>query len=293
MTIDGPPPRILLDAPITFAVGDGVTHAPMVVATVRGVATKLILDTGSSDHVLTRELVDQAGLPTEPSEPGIDSTGASVPSWSVGDVTVEIAGRPFALHDGIAIEGPPPFSGWGVGGFLSPQHLDPNAWVVLDLAEERLVVADGDADQVAAWLAGRSGGHWLLRLDRDAGDPTILVRASLDPFDEVVTLLDSGGKSTEFVAAAVPGLRPGAAATSGHGVGGGQVVGWEATDQTIIAGTARVKAARVIVRESMDGQDGLIGMDVLRGTTLAVHSDRRQPVFWLVPAPDEARDGGA
>ena len=285
MTTHGAAVRILLDVPVTFSVGDGVTHAPMAVTTVRGVATKLILDTGSSDHVFTRELVEQAGLATEPAEPGIDSTGASVPSWSVGDVTVEIGGRPFALHDAIAIDGPPPFSGWGVGGFLSPQHLDPNAWVVLDLAEERLLVADGDTDEIGAWLVGRSIGYRPLRLERQAGDPTILVRASLDPFEEVVTLLDSGGKSTEFVEAAVPGLRPGAAATSGHGVGGGQIVGAEAKDQTIVAGAARVKAARVIVRESMDGHDGLVGMDVLRGTILAVHADRWQPVFWLVPKP--------
>jgi len=75
----------------------------MVRATVGGVATKVILDTGSSDQVFTRE------------------------------VAVDIAGQSFPLHDAVAIPGPPPFAGWGVGGFLSPQHLHPTAWVVLTL----------------------------------------------------------------------------------------------------------------------------------------------------------------
>jgi len=42
-------PQLLLDVP-TFDVGAELTHAPMVDATVVGVPTKLIVDTGSSDR---------------------------------------------------------------------------------------------------------------------------------------------------------------------------------------------------------------------------------------------------
>jgi hypothetical protein len=289
MTHLDPPLRILLDVPLTFAVGDDTTHAPMVVATVRGVTTRLILDTGSSDHVLTRALVDEAGLPTEPAEPGTDSTGASVPSWAVGDFAIEIDDRPFALHGAIAIAGPLPFAGWGVGGFLSPQHLHPRAWVVLDLVADRLIVVDGDAGEIGSWLAGRRTGFRLARLRRLSEDPTIMVLAALEPFDPVVTLLDSGGKSTQFVAAAVPGLRPGSATSAGHGVSGRQIVGAAVTDQTLVLDGARVRVPRIIVRESMAGPAGLVGMDVLRGTILAVNADRRQPVFWQVPEPADPR----
>ena len=45
----------------------------------------------------------------------------------MGDAGAEIAGVGFAFHDVVAITGPPPFAGWGVGGFLSPQHLHPTA----------------------------------------------------------------------------------------------------------------------------------------------------------------------
>ena len=53
----------------------------------------------------------------------VGRTGAEVPSWSLGELAVDIAGQSFPLHDAVAIAGRPPFAGWGVGGFLSPQHL--------------------------------------------------------------------------------------------------------------------------------------------------------------------------
>ena len=278
-------PRVVLDVPITFGVGTEVTHVPMVEATVRGVATKLILDTGSSDHVFTRELADRAGLPSEPGEPGIDATGGSVPSWMLGELSVDIGQQSFPLRDVVAIDGPPPFEGWGVGGFLSPQHLDPTAWVVLDLVADRLVLLDGDEREVAAWLAVRSPASQPIRLERLAGDATILVRVAVAPFDPVVTLLDSGGKSTEFVATAVPGLEAGEKVASGRGVGGGEIVGAAMDGRTLVVGGATVAAPRLIIRDAMDGHDGLVGMNVLRGTILAVRADRTEPVYWLVPRP--------
>ena len=146
----------LLDVPIRFDVGDMVTHAPMVDVVVNGTPTRLILDTGSTDHVLTIELARAAGLPHEPGEAGTDHAGESVDSWFVGDVALEIDGVAFALHDAVAITGPAPFEGWGVGGFLSPQHVHPTAQAVIDLADDRLSSLNGDDAAVEAWLRARS-----------------------------------------------------------------------------------------------------------------------------------------
>jgi hypothetical protein len=275
--------RTILDVPITFDTRQGTTHVPMVEATVGGVSTKLILDTGSSDHVLTRELADSAALASEPGEPGTDSTGASVPSWTLGELDVVIAGRTFGLRDVVAIRGPGPFVGWGVGGFLSPQHLHPTAWVILDLAADRLALVEGDERALAGRLDRRSHGLRLLRLDRIPTDPTILVRAALDHFEPVVTLLDSGGKTTAFVASAVAGLGGGRRTGAGHGVGGGQIVGAVVENRTLVIADAHLPVARVVVRDEMDGHDGLVAMDVLRGTVLVVSADRSKPVFWLLP----------
>lgn len=153
---------------------------------------------------------------------------------------------------------------------------------MLDLAVDRLIVLDGDEGEVEAWLVARSPSLRLLRLDRLPGDATILVRAAVDPFDAVVTLLDTGGKSTEFVTAAVPGLGGGPQHGAGHGVGGGQVTGSVAEGRSLVVAGTRLAVTRMVVRESMDGHDGLVGMDVLRGTVLAVSADHRRPVLWLV-----------
>ena len=75
----------------------------------------------------------------EPAEDGTGSTpGAAVASWSVGKGEVRIGEQPFALRGVVAIAGPPPFAGWGVGGFLSPQHLHPTARVLIDLLNDGL-----------------------------------------------------------------------------------------------------------------------------------------------------------
>jgi hypothetical protein len=273
--------RTALEVPITFDVGDEVTHAPMVHVTVTGTSTKLILDTGSTDHILTIELAEEIGLQAEPGEPGTDSTGASVPSWTLGEVEVEIAGQAFAMRDVVAITAPAPFPGWGVGGFISPQHLQPGAWAVLDLAADRFFLLDGEEADVTAWLSERMPGLQLLRLERAPGDGTILVRAAVEPFGGVVTMLDSGGKRTQFTQTAVPGAS-GAQASSGRGVGGGESFGAEVRDQKLIVGEARLPLAALIVSPEMDGRDGLVGMDVLRGTVLTVSGDPHRPVIWQV-----------
>jgi hypothetical protein len=278
-------PRILLDEPITFDVGDGKqTHAPMVNATIHGTPTKLILDTGSTDHLLTVELAGQVGLELAEGEEGTDSTGASVPSWSVGDVPVEIGGLSFTLGTVVGINGPPPFIQGGIGGIVSPQHLHPTAWAVLDLAGERFLLIETDGADPSAWLTETVPGMRLLRLDREPGDETILVQAAIEPFRQVVTMLDTGGKRTEMVAGIGPGLAAGPLQVIGHGVGGGESFGSEVADQTLLACDARIPVERLILRDAMEDRDLLVGMDVLRGMVLAVHGDPAKPVLWMVPA---------
>jgi hypothetical protein len=278
------PPRVLLDAPITFRVDDELTHAPMVQATIRGLETKLILDTGSTDHILTTELAGRIGLEAKPGEAGTDSIGASVPSWTLGDVPVQVAGQELVLRKVIAIAGPKPFERWGVGGFVSPQHMHPTAWVVLDFAAERLIVVDGSETDVTAWLGQRTPSLELVQLARDAGDTTILVQAAIHPFDAVVTMLDSGGKGTEAATSVVPGLSGGPPRSTGKGVSGGEAYGSVVADQTLLVGERRVAIPQLIVRDEMPGRGGLVGMDVLRGTVLTVSADPARSVIWQVPA---------
>jgi len=275
--------RIVLDVPITFEVGGGrTTHAPMVHATIHGTPTKLIVDTGSTDHILTIELARELGLEAAPGEAGIDSTGASVESWTLGTVGVEIGGLAFQLDNVIAITAPGPFPGFGIGGILSAQHLYRTGWATLDMATDRFVLLEGDEADVTAWLTAQAPHLRLLSLERLPGDSTAVVSAAVEPNEAVVTMLDTGGKRTQFTRAAVPDAGDGPQASSGHGVGGGASIGTELGDRTLLVGGARLPVQTLIVGPEMDGRDGLVGMDVLRGTVLTVSGDPDRPVLWQV-----------
>ena len=139
----------------------------------------------------------------------------------MGEIRIQIGNRDFSLHDVAAIHCPAPFAGWGIGGIVSPQHLHPTAFVVVDLLDARLTFVEGDAADVTAWVAARSPTLHAHSLERAVGDSTILVHAAIEPFAPGVTMLDTGGKRTEFVASAVPGLRGGRTGSGGHGVCGG------------------------------------------------------------------------
>ena len=258
-------------------------HSPMVHATVGGIATRLILDTGSTDHVLTKELIDRVGVDAEPAEDGTDHAGAAVASWSVGELEVSIDGQPFALHDVVAIAGPPPFAGWGVGGFLSPQHLHPTARVLIDLLNDRLVVVESSGADVDAWLIARLPSLRPIALDRIPGEATVAVPAAIEPFATVPTMLNTGGRQTEFASAAVPGLRGTGDGQGGTGVGGGLVVGSDVGERVLLVGGARIPLSRLVVRDEMDGPTGLVGEDVLRGTALICSADLDRGVVWLIP----------
>ena len=211
-----------------------------------------------------------------------DSTGAAVASWTLGSVAAEIGGQAFQLENVIAITAPAPFPGFGIGGILSAQHLNPDVWASLDMAGERFVLLDGNRAEMTAWLSDLAPTLELLRLERAAGDTTILVSAAVEPHEAVVTMLDTGGKRTQFSRAAVPDAGEGPETSSGHGVGGGATVGTELADRTLLVGGARLPVRSLIVGPEMDGRDGLVGMDVLRGTVLTVSGDPNRPVLWQV-----------
>jgi hypothetical protein len=277
--------QILVDLPITFDAAGHHTHAPMIDAYVAGMPTRLILDTGSTDHVLTIELARAAGLAAEPGEPGTDHAGASVDSWTLGEVAARLGGYDVVLRDTVAITGPAPFEGWGVGGFLSPQHLDPAAFAVLDLIGDRfrLIDADGDGEAVATSLATQYPELTVLTLARVAGEATPVVMAAIDPFPPVAMMLNTGGRGTEIAAAAVPGLTGVEPDRLGHGVGGSVVPGTQVGERSLRVDSARFTIPELLVRDEVGSMQGLIGMDLLRGTVLVVSADDRRPVTWLVP----------
>ena len=278
------PVRVLATAPITFDGADGSTgHAPLVAGSIGGIDTLLVLDTGSDVHILTKELVDELGLDVEEGEEGIDHSGATMPSWSVADVPLGLGDTELTLRDLVAIPSPAPFPAKGIGGILSPQHLHPTAVLVIDLAVDELLLVEGDDDEVAAWLAGRSPALETLSLERDPAFTSVVVPAAVRPFAEMPTLLNTGGKRTEFSSVAVPGLGDGTLERLGGGVSDTDVIGSSGGAQVLAVAGHDVPVEQLAVRETMHDPQGMVGADVLRGTVLACAANRSRRVFWQIP----------
>ena len=276
----------LAKSAITYVASNGeTTHAPLMRARIRGWDALFVIDTGSEVHVLTEELVDRLELPREPGEEGTDHSGATMASWSVSGVEIEIGEAVLALERVFTIPAPQPFVRMGIAGALSPQHLHPTAVAILDMAANELGLADATDDQVADLIEADGGA--VLRLRRSPRHPTTVIRAAIDGFAEVDAMLDSGGKRTEFSAAAVHGLAEADPERLGGGVFGSDVMGWEAGPQTLVIGNHRLPVPSLAVRNNLDDPQAIIGMDVLAGTVIAAAADTSRPVFLRLRANQE------
>lgn len=273
--------QILTRVPITFEAADGdIQHAPLVAGRVGGLDTFLVLDTGSDVHMLTKELVDRLGLSVADGEEGIDHSGATMPSWTVEDVALQLGEHELTLRNVVAIPAPKPFPRWGIGGSLSPQNLQPGAWAVIDLVEDELLLVEGADTAVSGWLEERAPSRTTLTLERDVAFPAVVVSAAISPHPDLPTLLDTGGKHTEFSSDAVPGLEGAASERLGGGVSGADVLGTKVGEATLVVAGHEVPVSSLAVRASMPDPQGLVGIDVLRGTVLAVCADPGRPVLW-------------
>jgi Aspartyl protease len=276
---------VLHAEPITFETNEGTTHSPLVHAVVNGVGTRLVLDTGASDHILTMDVCEAANLATEPGEPGTDSTGSSVPSWQAREVTIRIGELELALAEVIAIDTPPPFRSRGIGGTLSPQHLRPGASAVLDLSADPVATLV-PAEDLDAWLAETYPGRRAIRLPAFDGDGTVLVEMAIDSFPPIIMMLDTGARTTYAARTAVPGLGDdGVRRSTGRGVGGTEAFGVDVPGRVLHVGDASLPVDLVIAEHDLGLPGCVVGMDVLRGTVLAV-GPPGSSVRWLLPEPE-------
>ena len=97
------------------------------------------------------------------------------------------------------------------------------------------------------------------------------------------TLLNSGGKGSEYSATALAGIAPQSSERLGGGVSGADYVGWSVGPQSLVIDGHRVPIPALKVRQEMHDPQGMVGMDVLRGTASTCAADLARPVFWQVP----------
>jgi len=278
----------VLRAPIRFVARSGEpVHAPVVLATIGAIHTRLVLDTGSDVHLVTRELAEAAGLALTDGDVGTDHAGTELDSWLVGDVPLTLdestpSAAEIDLHDVVAIPAPAAFIERGIGGILSPQRLHRSAFAIIDEVDDELVLLDTGAEGVRRWVLDRHPGLAVLVLERAPGDARPIVDAAIEPHAPVPVLVNSGGRHTEFEPATVPGLAGGSPERIGVAVSGADVLGAEAGSQVLALGGARVAVPSLKLRTGMDDPPGMLGQDLIRGTVVAVGPDPATPVLWGV-----------
>jgi hypothetical protein len=106
--------------------------------------------------------------------------------------------------------------------------------------------------------------------------------AAIEPFAPTATTLNTGGRRTEFDETVVPGLAKDDTERLGGGVSGTDVVGLSAGNQVLVVAGAKVPVPGLAVRREMGYPPGLVGMDVLGGTVLALDADPAGLVIWQV-----------
>lgn len=279
--------HVLATIPMTYVARNGdMVHSPLVAGTIASIDTLLVLDTGSEVHILTEELADALDLNKAIGEEGIDHSGATMPSWTVDDVAVDLSGYVALLESVVAIPAPPPFPAMGIGGILSPQHLHPTGWAVIDIAaDELLIVNAADEHELRRFLIQRAPRALVLRQERDPSLTSIVVHAAIEPHAAIPALINTGGKRTEFAASAVPSLVAEAIERIGGGVSGADVAGSLVGEATVIIGGARLRVPELAIRPEMHDPQGIVGMDVLRNTIVACAADVARPVFLVLPQP--------
>jgi hypothetical protein len=278
----------VLRAPIRFVAENGdPVHAPVVLATIGAIHTRLVLDTGSDVHLLTRETAEAADLALTGADIGTDHAGTELESWLVGDVQLSLdeaapAEARLELHHVVAIPAPAAFIERGIGGILSPQRLHPTAFAIIDEVDDELALLDADAEGIRGSILDRQPGIEVLALERAPGDARPIVEAAIEPHGPVPVLVNTGGRHTEFEPSTVPGLAGGELERIGVGVSGADVLGAEAGRQVLALGGVRVAVPSLKLRTGMADPPAMLGQDIIRGTVVAVGPDPATPVLWQV-----------
>ena len=147
---------------------------------------------------------------------------------------------------------------------------------------DELLLVEGSDDAVEEWLVERAPSLTTLSLEREPGFATVVVPAAVRPFADVSTLLNTGGKRTEFVSAA--SRESTRARRSGLGAASAAPTSSARRPAPRRSGRRHeLPVAQLAVRESMPDIQGMVGIDVLRGTVLACSADLRRRVILRIP----------
>lgn len=266
------------EATIHFEQRDGKPFPyPLVHARVRGVETRLILDTGASHTVLDVWLLEQLGVELVPSgQPGEGHAGEAVTTSRARAPHLTIAGWGEVPGDALAVRLPSLFRALGLGGVVSPQSLatDDTA-VILDLPESSLRRVP--RDEARRDPAVSLGSADLCHVGDESDGVVYVVDAVVEGLPARL-VVDSGAARTDVLAESVAGQRLRARASRGDPsyTVSGRVHGQRVDDVTLTVGQVVTTLDLGLMSGRPSGacpRDGHLGLDVLMGCALVLTPD--------------------
>jgi len=256
---------IVLQVPLE---ADAAMANPRVQVKVNEVSTSMVVDTGSSHHVLTTRLASLLRL---------QSRGAEDSGPAVGPLSLELGGASMTLASAIVL--PLPFDEEGWGGILSPQSLLTSDTKVIDFRNQMLYAVRGTPPTVDDWLSRRYGSMRRTKLVRTGMDfNAILIAGGRCGSRPVVLDVDSGASRSRLPRSQLTGvpLRPGGKLIDAQGVVSLSEI---ADGQSICLGDLRFDGIDVVaVSDPGSGPNathsisGTIGMDILRHLVVIIPS---------------------
>lgn len=183
--------------------------SPMVRATVGGIETQMMVDTGANTHVITAWLARKAGLELRSAgDSGTDHAGRSIKPQRVDKPHIQIeTWGAVREQPALVAEVPDTLEKLGIGGFISPQQLaTDDRYIVLDL--ERAEMRTAMKDDLPKVQQGKQLGKGDARVCTDDSTPlrsrSFVVKGSAEGID-VDLLVDTGAPMTDLLAISAAG----------------------------------------------------------------------------------------
>ena len=119
----GNPIEVPETIPLVVEVGGRRFPVPLVHATVNGVETLLIVDTGSSHNVVTSSFAAAHAIAVgTTATTGTGHANETIDARPIASLSLSVGAVSRTLTDAVVVAAPPVFEQLGIGGFLSPQN---------------------------------------------------------------------------------------------------------------------------------------------------------------------------
>lgn len=251
--------------------------SPLARVTIAGQPSSMIVDTGSTDIVLSQSIVQRLNLKVSTKRGGgVDGVGRHVPVAQLSAPYIIVNGWGRVAHTRVVVTAlPGVFKRLGISGVISPQRLaPPGESVVINLATRRLFLLPSARAQT--YVAHQGWSKSLPVVCHNVDGTCLYSVAARINGQSVRLLLDTGASNTGIVAGSQAGrkLIPDSQLSDNtHYVASGKVT-THALQYAKLSVGSTTSTIKVLISPGSsaehNGIDGRLGMNFLRRCTLVL-----------------------